>query len=257
MEELSVVGKRIPRVDAKVKVIGAAKYAVDIVLPRMLHGKFLRSPYAHARVVTIDTSKAEQLPGVRKVITAKDLPPGNIGVFYLDQPPLARDRVRYIGDEVAAVAAETEAIAEEALELIKVEYEELPAVFDPVEAMKPDAPVIHPDYNDYIKIFAEPKVEEGVRNVAATNHHEAGDVEKAFAEADYVFEDRFQTQYVPHTCMEPHACVASFDTTGKLTVWSSTQSVMFIRFGLSMYFEMPMHKIRVIQTYTGGGWSKG
>ena len=254
MGELSVVGKGIPKVDAQVKATGQAKYAVDVVLPRMLHGKFLRSPYAHARILSIDTSKAEKLPGVKKVITAKDLPEGNCGIFVLDQPPLARDKVCYVGDEVAAVAAETEEIAEEALDLIKVEYERLPAVFDPEQAMKPDAPIIHEKFSEYFKVRGEPKVEKGIRNVASTTHQEAGDVEKGFAEADYVFEGRFKTQYVAHTCMEPHACVASFDADGKVTVWSSTQSVTFFRFEVATLLKIPMHKVRVIQTFTGGGF---
>jgi len=254
MGELLVVGKGVPRVDARVKATGEAKYAVDIVLPGMLHGKFLRSPYAHARILNIDTSKAEKLPGVKKVITAKDLPEGNTGPFVFDKPPLSRDEARYVGDEIAAVAAETAAIAKAALDLIEVEYEELPAVFDPEDAMKPDAPIIHENFSEYIKVRGEPKVEKGIRNVAATVHQGSGDVEKAFAEADYIFEDQFTTPYVAHTCMEPHACVASFDASGKVTVWSSTQSVTFFRFGLAEIFKMPMNKVRVIQAFTGGGF---
>ena len=160
MTELTVVGKGVPRVDALEKVTGQAKYVGDIKVPRMLYGKILRSPYPHARIVNIDTSEAERLPGVKAVITHKDTPGIKFGLFDspefpADEHPLALDKVRYIGDEVAAIAAIDEDIAEEALNLIEVEYEELPAVFDPAEAMEPDAPQIHDHVERNIKIFHE------------------------------------------------------------------------------------------------------
>jgi CO/xanthine dehydrogenase Mo-binding subunit len=146
--EYSVIGKRLPRVDAVIKATGDAKYAGDMVLPGMLFGKILRSPYPHARVLNIDTSKAEKLFGVRAIMTGKDIKEIKVGelITYpetIDECPLAVHKVRYIGEAVAAVAAIDEEIAQEALDLIKVEYEELPAVFDPEEAMKPGAPIVH------------------------------------------------------------------------------------------------------------------
>src|SRR3989337_405725 len=148
MEKYSVIGKSLPRVDAVVKATGEAKFTVDIALPRMLYGKILRSPYPHARILNIDTSKAKRLLGVKAVITGKDtlgIKYGTIDVpqYPADKTPLVIDKVRYIGDDVAAVAAIDEDTAEEALDLIEVEYEELPPVFDPLEAMKPDAPRVH------------------------------------------------------------------------------------------------------------------
>jgi len=244
MEELSVVGKRLPRVDAIEKATGEAKYTVDIKLPGMLYGKVLRSPHPHARILKIDTSKARRLPGVRAVITAEDTPKikfghEGLGPDFEDQLPLADEKVRYIGDEVAAVAAVDNDTAEEALGLIEVDYEELPAVFDQEEAMKPGAPLIH----------------EGVElNIAATLKFEEGDVEKGFKEADHIFEDRFTTQAQHHCCMEPHNTVAQFDRSGNLTVWSSTQSTFFLRRGLARVFAIPLGKVRVREVKVGGGF---
>src|SRR3990172_11527729 len=184
MRKYSVIGKRLPRVDGVVKATGEAKYTADMVLPRMLYGKVLRSPYPHARIVHIDTSRAERLPGVKAVITGKD----TLGKKYgglpalpitMDQQGLATEKVRYIGDEVAAVAAIDEDIAEEALDLIEVEYEELPAVFDPEEAMKPGAPQIH---------------EHAGQNISFRYSVHFGDVERGFKESDHIREDKFSTQ---------------------------------------------------------------
>jgi CO/xanthine dehydrogenase Mo-binding subunit len=162
--EYSVIGRRLPRVDAVIKATGEAKHARDMVLPRMLFGKILRSPYSHARVLNIDTGKAEKLFGVKAIMTGKDIKEIKVGelITYpetIDECPLAINNVRYIGEAVAAVAAIDEEIAEEALDLIKVEYEELPAVFDPEEAMKPGAPVIyeHAKQNISFKIPMEEK----------------------------------------------------------------------------------------------------
>ena len=175
MEKYSVIGKRLPRVDGVVKATGEAKYTADMVLPRMLYGKVLRSPYPHAKIVHIDTSRAERLPGVKAVITGKDTPgiramPCFTGIKE-DWTPLAMDRVRYIGDEVAAVAAIDEDIAEEALELIEVEYEELRAVFDPEEAMKPGAPQIH---------------EHAEQNISFRHSFHFGDVGKGFKKSAHI-----------------------------------------------------------------------
>jgi xanthine dehydrogenase molybdenum-binding subunit len=246
MQEHSVVGKRLPAIDAIEKATGEGKFTVDIKLPRMLYGKILRSPYPHAKIIHIGTAKAERLDGVRAVITSKDTPmipttcyppPHSVE----DDQIFADEKVRYVGDRVAAVAAESEKIAEEALSRIEVEYEELPAVFDPEEGMRPNAPHIH---------------EEAERNIARKPiTWEVGDVEKGFKGADYIFEDRYRTQMVSHCCMEPHAVVASFDSSGKLTVWSSTQTPFGMRNMLAQALDMPVSKIRVIKpTHVGGGF---
>src|SRR3990172_4648067 len=172
-KELSYVGKPTPMIDAPEKVRGQAKFATDIVWPGMLHGRALRSPLAHARIVAIDTSRAKRLPGVKAVLTGHDTPKVKFGRFKADELLLALDKVRYVGDEVAAVAAIDEDTAQEALDLIKVDYQELPAVFDPEEALRPDAPLIHDE----------------ATNVAFHLDLEKGNVQAGFEEADLVLAD--------------------------------------------------------------------
>jgi 4-hydroxybenzoyl-CoA reductase subunit alpha len=222
------------------KATGDAEYTDDMVLPRMLYGKILRSPYPHARIIDIDTSRAENLPGVKAVITGKDTPGRKYGVFgrTADQYALAIDKVRYIGDEVAAVAAIDEDIVEEALDLIRVEYEPLPAVFDPEEAMRPGAPRIH-----------------GVeRNISGITRLDFGDVERGFQESDYIREDRFQTGGQAHCQMEPHAALASFDSSGKLTIWVPNMSPFAKRRLLARTLNLPESNIRVCKSYVGGAF---
>jgi len=241
-EEFSVVGKGVPKVDGILKATGKAVYGADFSLPGMLYGKVLRSTVPHAKILNIDTSKALKLPGVRAIITGKDFPWGMKYGFTAttrDQTPLAQDKVRYIGDEVAAVAAIDEDIAEDALDLIKVEYEELPAVFDPFEAMKEGAPQIH----DYAK-----------NNIGAEQHLDLGDVEKGFQESDHVREDEFSTQAIKHGFLEPHASVGLWDPSGKATLWGNKQSPYIVYRKLAMAFGLPPSKMRVIQTYVGAGF---
>ena len=190
MQEYSVVGKRIPREDALVKITGKAEYSTDILLPGMLYGKILRSPYPHARILNIDTTKAGKLPGVKAVLTAKNTP--STDSPHADRRIFVTSKVRYIGDEVAAVAAISEDIAEEALELIEVEYEELPAIFDPPDALKPDSIRIHDPDTPAIKPQVSPISEYFIReasikgNIIETFQYERGDVEKGFEEAGKV-----------------------------------------------------------------------
>ena len=241
-EELSVVGKGVPKVDAILKATGKATYGADFSLPGMLHGKVLRSTVPHAKILNIDTSKALKLPGVRAIVTGKDFPWGlkyGFTATTRDQTPLAQDKVRYIGDEVAAVAATDEDIAEEALDLIKVEYEKLPAVFDPFEAMKEGAPQLH----DHVK-----------NNISASQHLAFGDVEKGFRESDRVREDNFATQPIKHGFLEPHASVGFWDPSGKATLWGNKQSPYIIYRKLAMALGLPPSKVRVIQTYVGAGF---
>lgn len=240
----SVVGKSVPRVDSRVKAIGDAIYTADLRLPGMLYGKILRSPYAHARIININTSKAISLPGVKAVITGKDTLGIKYGVWrmrpeLMDECALAMDKVRYIGDAVAAVAAVDEDTAQEALGLIDVEYEELPAVFELEEAMKDGAPRIN-------EFFAS--------NTNVRRKIELGDVEKGFKESDYVREDRFTTQSIAHRPMEPHVSLASFSPAGKLTIWTSTQSPYFVHCCLAMTLGMREGDIRVIKPFVGGGF---
>jgi len=234
-----VVGLSAPRVDGPEKVTGKAQYAWDMALPGMLYGEILRSPYAHARITRIDTSRAKAHPGVFAVITGADLSYPKFGAFVQDETVLAVDRVRYQGEGVAAVCAIDERTAQEALELIDVEYEELPGVFDPEEAMQEGAPLVH----------------DGVeRNIVAHNRVIGGDIDRGFAEADYVFEDRFVTSRQCHTCMETHGTIADWDATGRVTFYMSTQSTFFERFALMGILGLPASKIRIVAPYLGGGF---
>ena len=238
MDELFFVGKDIPRVDARAKVTGEALYTVDVTFPNMLWGLMLRSPHPHARILNIDTRRAERLPGVKAVITGKDTP-FVFGVSHMDQIPLQTEKVRYVGDPVAGVAAIDLDTAQEALSLIKVDYELLPAVFDPEQAMQPGAPIIHEGKD---------------RNLAANPVYNLGDVEAAFREADYVFEDRLETQRVAHVCPEPHNCVAVWEHSGKLTFYYCSQMPSVSRVQLSKALGIPESKIRVITNNVGGGF---
>ena len=202
----SVAGKKAPRIDGIAKVTGKAEYCVDLVLPNMMYGKILRSPYPHAKIVGIDVERAENLKGVKAVITAKDVPDTRYGLGLNDEPIIARDRVRYIGEPVAAVAAETLAIAEEALELIEVKYEKLPAVFDPEEAMKSNPSVVlHPDLSNYQFLpVLPPKLDPERPNICNHLSIHLGDIEEGFKEADHIVENKFTTEMISHCPMEPH-----------------------------------------------------
>jgi 4-hydroxybenzoyl-CoA reductase subunit alpha len=241
MDGYAVIGKRLPRVDAKEKVLGQAKYAADYSLPGMLWCKVLRAPHAHARILRIDTSRAEKLPGVKGVVTGKDFGGWTWGFMpnTRDESPLATDKVRYLYEGVAAVAAVDEESAEEACEFIDVAYEELPGVFDPEEAMKPGAPVIH-EYRP--------------NNVSMEYHYDFGDVGKAFAESYLVREDRFQTGRVTRGYLEPPASIAYYDPAGSITVWPAKQSPYFHYRHLAACFRIPLSKIRIVQPYIGGGF---
>ena len=241
MAEFSVIGERLPRVDAREKVTGTAKYAADYSLPDMLWCKLLRSPYPHARILSIDTSRAERLPGVKGVVTGKDFGGWTWGWMPAtrDETPLAVDRVRYMAEAVAGVAGIDEDVAEEACELIKVDYEELPGVFDPEEAMKDGAPKVH----DYVK-----------NNISIEHHWNFGDVEKAFAESYLVREDRFRTSRVTHGYLEPPAILAYYDPSGYITVWAAKQSPYFHYRHLAACFKLPLSRVRVVQPFIGGGF---
>ena len=247
---LSYVGQRIPRKDGPEKVTGRAKYTGDIHLSGMLVGRILRSPHPHARILNIDTTRAEQLNGVKAVITARDTAGIKHGFvetprYPPDQYPLATDRVRFVGEEVAAVAATDPYIAEDALSLIQVEYEPLPAVFDPEAAMRPGAPEIHTTH---------PKVKEPFVNIAGKTETGWGDVESAFAQADYVREDRFESHLRTHGYLEPQVTVASYEPGAKLNVWTSSMGPFLKRAKLARTLGLPFSAVRVQKAWVGGAF---
>src|SRR5438874_9360053 len=246
MSDFSIIGKPVAMVDAAEKTTGAGKYTDDLSLPGMLIGKILHSPHPHARIKRIDTSRAQKLNDVIAVVVGADArnPYGILPVGH-DEHALALDKVRYVGDNVACVAAVSETIAEKALELIDVEYELLPGYFDPEESMKAQTDLIH---------------DNKPHNIEKDYHHVFGDPDKGFAEADQIAEARFIANEVTHAAMEPHATLAAFDLDphtgklGRLTVWSSTQVPYYLQHKLSTVLEMPMAQIRVIKPLVGGGF---
>ena len=245
-DDFSIIGKPIAMVDAAGKTTGAGKYTDDLTMSGMLVGRILHSPFPHARIKHIDTRRAEKVEGVVAVITGKDAPtPYGILPVGHDEHALAVDKVRYVGDNVACVAAIDEATADQALELIDVEYEVLPAYFDPEEAMKAETNLIH---------------ENKLNNIEKDYHHVFGDPEKGFAEADCVAEARYIANEVTHAAMEPHSTLAAFEIDsqtgkpGRLTVWSSTQVPYYLQHKLALVLEMPMAQIRVIKPLVGGGF---
>jgi 4-hydroxybenzoyl-CoA reductase subunit alpha len=245
-DDFSIIGKGTAMVDAAEKTTGTGKYTDDLSVPGMLAGKILHSPFPHARIKSIDTSQAEKLEGVAAVVIGKDAPKtyGILPVGH-DEYPLALDKVRYVGDNVACVVATSEAVAEKALELIDVDYELLPAYFDPEESMKARTDLIHDNKPN---------------NVEKDYHHVFGDPDKGFTEADQIAEGRFIANEVTHAAMEPHSTLASFEIdphtgkAGRLTVWSSTQVPYYLQHKLSLVLEMPMSQIRVIKPLVGGGF---
>ena len=267
--ELADIGKTFRRLDYETKVTGRAQYLADMSVPGMLHGKILRSPYPHARITRIDATKAEKVPGVMAVLTRDDiLHDEGIEPFYgpvfKDQTIVATEKVRHVGDPVAAVAALTVDAAEEALKLIEVEYEELSAVLNIEDSLKPGAMLVH----DSVKLptsgfadLAELKPIEGT-NLCTHFRLNRGDIDKGFAEADHVFEDTFTLPATQHCFLETHACIASVEpggpargqAGGRITVWATTQNPFVVRTQLANIFKIPVSKVRVIVPYLGGGY---
>jgi CO/xanthine dehydrogenase Mo-binding subunit len=246
------VGHPIARLDAPEKVTGRAVYGVDLKLAGMLHAKILRSPVPHARIVHIDTARAERLTGVRAVVTGADAPYTHNAAIIKDWPFLAQEKVRHVGEAVAAVAAVDEETAEEALGLIDVEYADLPAVFDPEEAMRDGAPLIHERLMEYPRAEAfHPLPGTNVCNYYKLRR---GDAEAAFADCHVVMEERYTTAMMQHCPMEVHVAVAQQSVDGRLTVWTSAQSPYWTRAELATALGIPMSDIRVIVPYVGGGF---
>jgi CO/xanthine dehydrogenase Mo-binding subunit len=250
-KEFESIGRSPVRSDAYEKVVGRTVFSVDLKLPGMLHARVLRSPYPHARILSIDVEKARQVPGVAAVVTGEEFP-SPMGVMVEDQYFLAREKVRFIGDPVAAVAAVDLDRAEEALDLIKVEYDPLPALFDPVEAMKTGAIQIHEDLGHY-------DTAPGTFPVAGTNicNHfklRKGDLERGFQESDLILEETYTTQMVQHAHLEPHAAIAQVDLGGRVLIWSNTQSPYFNRNAIARALRLPFNKVRVMVPPIGGGF---
>ncbi len=241
MSDFMVINTRAARLDAPDKATGRARYIDDLTMPAMLFGALLQSPVAHARMLNIDTSRAERLPGVKAVITAKEAGLVKYGVSpaRYDETLFCHEKVRYVGDEIAAVAAVDLDTALEAVSLIHIEYEELPAVFDLQAAMAEGAPVIHDDFP---------------RNVCAEVHQEFGDVEVAFKTCDLVRTDSFINKRQEAAPLEPHGCLADYDRSGFLTLYTATQSPHCVMRTVAMVLGLPAGKIRVIKPYVGGGF---
>jgi len=247
MSELKLIGKPAQRYDARDKALGITKYGADFVMPGMLHAKVLRSKYPSAKILSINTHEAERLPGVKAIITAKDVPYNErasnvvgqtteIGAIQAIQPVLAKDRVRFLGEPIALIAAESLEIAEKATNLIKVDYEKLPVVSDPIEAMKPSSPLVHEGSN----ILAKWKIAKG-------------DIEKGFKESDVIVENTYYTQFQDHAYMELEGGVAWIDNDEVINIRLTTQVIEHYR-DVAKVLGVPESKIRVIGTFIGGGF---
>jgi CO/xanthine dehydrogenase Mo-binding subunit len=247
----SVIGAPIPRAEGPDKVTGHARYASDFTLPGTLWGKILRSPYPHARIVRIDASAARSIPGVKAVVTGQDIPGRMIGKIMRDLPVLCWDRVRFIGDRVAAVAAETEETAEAALAAIEVEYEELPAVFDPLEAMEPSAPLLHEDAASYDGAPAKWMATD-LHNGCTRLAWSRGDVEQGFRDADVVLEHTFRIPARHQGYLEPHATLVAIDEDGRIQVWASTKAPFRTRIQLAKAIGVPEEQIKFNVVNVGG-----
>jgi CO/xanthine dehydrogenase Mo-binding subunit len=235
---MRVVGQSVTRSDSLPQVLGQIKYIDDLSFPGMVYAKILRSHHPHARILDIDTRKADALPGVFATLTAKDIPVNTFGPTFQDQPVLAGDKVRHMGDGVAAVAAVNEKRANDALSKITVTYDPLPAVFDPLEAMDENAPKVH-----------DPK-----SNIYSKWHIEKGDAEKGLERAHVRLKERYVTQMVEHVPMEPHAAIACWDSFGRLTVWSTLGRISLARSDIARVLDIPINKVRVISTQVGGNF---
>ena len=259
-KEYKVIGTRPIRHDGVDKVTGRAIYGADFQITGLLHGRVLRSPHAHARIVSIDTSRAEAHPGVKGVVTAQDLPAaedkmadlgeGAVNLKYLCDNILASDKALYKGHAIAAVAATNPHIAEEACELIDVEYEVLPPVLEVRAAMEPDAPVLH----ENLRTSSLGETGDKPSNVASHLQHKKGDIEKGFDEADVVIEREFVTGTVHQGYIEPHNATALYNPDGQLTVWCSTQGAFTVREQLAEILQYPISKIKVVPLEIGGGF---
>lgn len=237
-QQTPAVGQRATRPDARLHGLGQTRYIADMTFPGMLHARIKRAGVASARIIGIDTREAAAMPGVMAVLTGRDIPVNSFGPSFQDQPVLADERVFHAGDGVAAVAAVSEQIAEQALEKIKIDYELLPAVFDPLEALQNDALKVHPPAS----------------NVYARKIICKGNVEQALAASNHVFENQYRTQMVEHVPIEPHASIALWDANGRVTVYSSLGRITLGRADLARTLRMPINRIRLVGSIVGGNF---
>jgi CO/xanthine dehydrogenase Mo-binding subunit len=247
----SVIGRPLPRAEGRAKVTGACPYTADIFQPGALWGKFLRSPLPHARILTIDTAKAKKVAGVKAVIAGGDVSPRLEGYTLQDKPILARGKVLYCGEKVAAVAAVDKDAAEEAASLIEVDYEELPAVFDPLQAMEERAPRLHPEYASYL---GPASMAPDLKNVQSVVRAAKGDIERGFTESDEIFENTFRTQMVHQGFIEPRACLVAIDREGRVEVWFCHQASFKVRRWMAVHLGISEEKIIVYPVALGGSF---
>nr|MDA3834638.1 molybdopterin-dependent oxidoreductase [Spirochaetales bacterium] len=251
MKDYKVVGKPHVRKDSWEKVTGAARYCADYSLPGQLYGAVYRAPVPHGIIKRIDISKAKSLPGVRAVVQGSDLP-YTFGRLMRDQRFLAVDKVRFLGEPIVAVAADTLETANEAVNLIEVEIEELPAIDNVLEAVKPESPLVHESLGSYF-------YEKSIRPVDKTNIYDhftlrKGDVEKGFAEADVIVENEYECAILHHAAIENHAAIAQVEPSGKVTVWATVQSPFYTRSEIARALSISENKVRIISPPIGGGF---
>lgn len=247
--KLKVVGRPLGRIEGPAKVGGQTLYTADVQLPGLVWGKCLRSPFAHARIARVNTEKAKKVRGVLAVLTGQDLPPFRVGLSLQDNPILAQGKARFTGEKVAAVAAGSLDAAEEALSLIEIDYEELPAVFDPREAMAPGAALVHEELSSYRGFHPPP---ETLPNVFAIQNWSLGDVGAGFKEADLVLEHSFRTQLAHQAYLEPHSAVVAVDGSGRISVWASCKAPFRLKQQLAKQLDIPKDRIRVHIVAVGG-----
>jgi CO/xanthine dehydrogenase Mo-binding subunit len=249
--EYTAIGQPTTRIEGHDKVTGATRYTADVALPGTLWGRALRSPLPHARILRLDTSRAQQVPGIQAVLTGADVRGIRYGRRLFDVPVLAEDRVRFIGERVAAVAAEDRDAADEALALINVDYEELPAVFDPLQALKEDAPILHPDVNSYLGL---PKPLQNLSNAFVRDAWSKGDINAGFAQADLVIENTFTVPRQHQAYLETHSCVVWIDDQGRVQVWASSKVPYQVKEQLAVALKLPKERILLHPVAIGGDY---
>jgi CO/xanthine dehydrogenase Mo-binding subunit len=251
-DQLRTVGADVPRVETVEKLTGDALYTGDLLLPGMLHAKVKQSPHARARILRIDTSRAEALPGVHAVLTGHELD-YKLGLYVVDKDILAKDVVRHFGEAVAAVAADTLEIARAAVELIEVDYEVLTPVLDPMAAIEDGAPLVHPDLGGYAYVEAAFSPQPGT-NVAHVQRVRKGDLEQGFAEAEWVVEREYTNPSVQHVPLETHVAVVQWKAGDQVTIWTSAQSPFTVRNLFCTAMRLPLNRVRVVVPHVGGGF---
>jgi CO/xanthine dehydrogenase Mo-binding subunit len=244
------VGLRLPRLEVNEKVTGRAQYIADLSRPGMLHAALLGSPHAHAIIRHYDVSEALAMPGVHAVLTGADFPDGRMGAFIKDEHAIAKDKVRYFGEPVAVVAADTEAQARAAVRAINIDYEELPAILTPEDALLADAPIIHEDLDRYVKVFDTGSS----RNICSRSLFSEGDADRAWGECDLIVEGNFETEPQAHLSIEPCGALAEVDGQGRVTLWSANQSVFRVQASVCESLKLPMSKLRSLTPRIGAGF---